>query len=70
MWCRAELYPYGAGTFELMLRHPNYWPNQCVPVRYVGPIGLMNNIADTFLVARKAEGFQEQLPSYEPAPIN
>jgi hypothetical protein len=61
--CRASLYAYGHGTFELYLTDFN----SSVPRRYIGRIGLLNNIAETFIRERKAAGFEEQLPSYEPA---
>lgn len=61
-YCRAEMHCIGPNVFELYLHHFN----SDVPRRYIGDIGIMNNVADIFLAARKAEGFAEQLPSYNP----
>lgn len=61
-YCRATLYPYGQGTFELYLH--DY--NDAIPRRVVGPIGIVNSHADAFLARKKAEGFVEQLPSFNP----
>jgi hypothetical protein len=61
--CRVQMYCIGPDEFELWVTRFN----SDVPVRYRGPIGIMNSVADSFLAARKAEGFEEQLPSYNPA---
>lgn len=60
--CRIELYCIGNGVFELYVHQFN----SAIPDRFTGPIGDLNNRADLWIAARKAEGFMEQLPSYNP----
>jgi len=60
--CRVELHKIGRDEFELYLH--NF--NSDIPKRYVGGLGELNARADRWLEARKADGFVEQLPSYNP----
>ncbi len=60
--CRCTLYYRGAENCELWLQDFN----DSIPVRYVGTIGVMVNKGDLWIESKKAQGFQEQLPSYNP----
>ena len=62
MLARVTLYQCGPDQFELYVQHGN----SAVPIRYVGKLGLMVNVGERFIEARKAEGYVEQLPSYNP----
>jgi hypothetical protein len=60
--CRVEMYQIGPGQFEVYFHRFN----SDIPTRFKGSIGLCNSLADHWLLCRKAEGFKEQLPSYNP----
>jgi hypothetical protein len=61
-YCRAVMYAYGANTFEV------YYTDlqNDVPRRFIGTIGECNAHTDLWISHRKVQGFQEQLPSYNP----
>lgn len=61
--CRVEMYCIGENCFEVYF-HPF---NDTIPSRFIGILALCNNKIDHWLEARKADGFVEQLPSYNPA---
>jgi len=61
-YCRVTLYFYGEGMFELYLHDFN----DATPRRFIDRLGALNNRADLWLSSKKAAGFVEQLPSYQP----
>jgi len=60
--CRVEMRHIGAQTFEVYFHDFN----DSTPRRFVGGLGELNARVDRWLEARKAAGFVEQLPSYNP----
>ncbi len=60
--CRIELFKIGVNDFELYVHEFN----DSVPKRYAGGLGELNTRAERFLYAKMSEGFQEQLPSFNP----
>jgi len=59
---RVEMFKIGRDDFEVYF----YRFNSEVPTRFVGSLGLANSKVDAWLALRKADGFKEQLPSYNP----
>jgi len=64
-YCRVTMYKIGLDSFEVYFHDFN----DAVPRRAVGGLGILNNTVDHWLRCKKAEGFIEQLPSYNPAVI-
>lgn len=62
-YCRVTMYRIGSNTFEVYFHDFN----DAIPGRYVDELGTCNNKVDHWLRAKKAAGFVEQLPSYNPA---
>ncbi len=60
--CSVEMFCIGVNVFEVYFHRFN----SDIPTRKVGSIGECNNAVDCWISARKSEGFQEQLPSYNP----
>lgn len=58
---KAVLYYDGPNDCELYLS-----VGGSVPMLHKGSLGAMNNRFDIWLALRKSEGFEEQLPSYNP----
>lgn len=60
--CRVEMFRIGQNEFEVYFHRFN----SAVPTRHVGALGECNARVDAWLSCRMAEGYQEQLPSYNP----
>lgn len=60
--CRVEMHCIGRDSFEVYFHEFN----DAVPKRYVGALGDCNDRVNRWLESRKAAGFSEQLPSYNP----
>jgi hypothetical protein len=64
-YCRVELYSLGSaldGGYELYLTDFN----GSIPRRFTGGLSELISRGDLFIAAKKANGFIEQLPSYNP----
>jgi len=57
---------FNGSQYELALHHGG----QPIPVIYRGPLSIMLSVGQAFIDARHREGYVEQLPSFEPVPIN
>lgn len=61
-YCRIELHQIGRDMFELYTHDFN----SDIPKRYIGRLGELIDRGERWIEARKAAGFVEQLPSYNP----
>jgi hypothetical protein len=61
-YCKCELYHIGQNVFELYLHDFN----DAIPRRFIGGLGALNSRVELWVSEKKSQGFEQQLPSYNP----